>query len=200
MLLKQRFTGRGIEIEVPPYREPPVWLEPFRPGHPRRATDPRMTVRTTLPRTGVAVTLNVEVDDTGTPHCRGLTADGDITYAALRELAVQKLMRDALRVRGTFEVSGSDGVYRIDPSTPSEVDATFRKPRRGARVTDDQLREIADLYRQAVEVDYRPHGRLAPTAWVCAKAHITRPTASRWIALARKRGFLPQPQQGRPTA
>lgn len=195
-----RWTEDGITV-APDRRSGPVWLEAWKEGRPRRATWRRMTVATTLPQTKVSVELLVEVDDTGTPHCRHLRVDGDVNYEALRELAVAKLMRHALRLENsTFEVTGSGGRYRLDPIGPAEIDATYRRPRRGARVTDDQLRKIADLYRQAVEADYRPHGRLAPTSWVCDKAHVSRPTASRWIALARKRGFLPGPRQGRPTA
>lgn len=65
-----------------------------------------------------------------------------------------------------------------------------RQPRRGIPITDDDLREVAEVYR-AHEVTGRP------TAAVMEHHNVARATASRWIARARERGYLGAAFRGR---
>lgn len=69
--------------------------------------------------------------------------------------------------------------------------ARLRQPRRGIPISDDDLREIAALYRAAV-LEGRP-----PTKTVSDAMHVSRPTASRWIARARERKMLGAALTGR---
>lgn len=65
-----------------------------------------------------------------------------------------------------------------------------RQPRRGIPLTDDDLRDIAAMYREAVRVSR------APTEALAQRMGVSRPTMSRWIAKARERGFLGPARQG----
>jgi len=65
-----------------------------------------------------------------------------------------------------------------------------RQPRHGIPLTDDDLRDIATAYRDAVRLSRAPTQTLAD-GW-----GVSRPTMSRWIAMARKRGFLGEARQG----
>jgi hypothetical protein len=66
-----------------------------------------------------------------------------------------------------------------------------RQPRQGSPLTDDNLRQVAELYRVAVE-----HGA-PPTQTVADQMHVARSTAARWVGAARKRGFLGPAVRGR---
>lgn len=66
----------------------------------------------------------------------------------------------------------------------AEYKAATRAPRAQGRVTDETLREVADVYR-------RSHGkREPPTQAVMTEWRVSRTTASRWIRRARARGYL----------
>jgi hypothetical protein len=63
--------------------------------------------------------------------------------------------------------------------------------RRGERITDETLEEVARIYRQAQLLE-RP-----PTNAVAKEMHVARSTAGKWVARARKAGFLgPAPRRG----
>jgi hypothetical protein len=66
-----------------------------------------------------------------------------------------------------------------------------RRPRQGSPLTDDNLRQVAELYRVAVE-----RGD-PPTQTVADAMHVARSTAARWVGAARKRGFLGPAVRGR---
>lgn len=68
-----------------------------------------------------------------------------------------------------------------------QKELTGRRPQRGARITDDQLREVAMVYRAALA---ESEGRKAPTEAVRDMFTISRSTAGRWVEEARRRGFL----------
>ena len=60
----------------------------------------------------------------------------------------------------------------------------LRQPRRGIPLSDDELREVATIYRGALAEGRRP------TKAVMQAMHVGRATASRWLARARQRGHL----------
>jgi hypothetical protein len=60
----------------------------------------------------------------------------------------------------------------------------LRQPRRGVPLSDEDLREVATIYRAALAEGRRP------TKAVMQAMHVGRATASRWLARARERGHL----------
>jgi hypothetical protein len=66
----------------------------------------------------------------------------------------------------------------------SDYRAATRAPRERGRVSDEMLRETANVYRAALAAGKRP------TQAVTREMHVSRATAGRWVAQARKRGFL----------
>ena len=66
----------------------------------------------------------------------------------------------------------------------AEYKAATRAPRQQGRVTDETLRAVADVYREAIGK------REAPTQAVMAEWHVSRTTASRYVRRAREAGFL----------
>ena len=142
------------------------------------------------------VTLTIEVPMSGNPRCvslnvlgrRGETVDG----AALRSLRISFLLKVACRV-ATIKLerlpdSTMFGGRSLDGAgNPEFVEAWAASVGREKkkRVTDDDLREIAEHYREALE-----DGDPAPTVYAARKMFLTRSTAGRWIQRARAAGFL----------
>ena len=60
--------------------------------------------------------------------------------------------------------------------------SSTRRPRRGIRITDDELQGIAAKYREAVRVVW------PPPRCSQGKLNVGRSTVSRWIRRARDRG------------
>lgn len=67
--------------------------------------------------------------------------------------------------------------------TPAYRESTGARRRRGP-IPDDELRRVAEIYRQASIAS------AAPTNAVRDQMGVSRATAGRWVALARERGFL----------
>ena len=148
---------------------------------------------------GVRVDLLIEVDEQGAPSCRGLTLepleeDGHITTDMLRKVKVDALMRSAI----TEAMRPAGDLGREETATSANRDAFYeryrrgaRRPRRGSPVTDQNLRQVADLYRAAFR-----RGD-PPTQTVADEMHIARSTAARWVAQARERDLLGPAMQGK---
>ena len=66
-----------------------------------------------------------------------------------------------------------------------------RRPQRGSPVTDENLTQVAGLYRDALARG------LPPTQTIAETMHVARSTAARWVGLARKRGLLGASLPGR---
>jgi hypothetical protein len=66
-----------------------------------------------------------------------------------------------------------------------------RRPHRGSPVTDENLRQVAKLYRAAIK-----RGD-PPTETVAETMHIARSTAARWVTRARERKLLGPALRGR---
>jgi hypothetical protein len=148
-----------------------------------------------------AVTLTIECDG-GAPICTGIAAEQGLSRDLLRALPIQRLVREATAAAARVEVADlpssvparlPEGYTVSVPAVTQGKDALVevmrqieqRSPRpRGSRLSDEELDEIASLYRNALAVG-RP-----PTATVAKVRSVTRSTASRWIYEARRRGFL----------
>lgn len=156
-----------------------------------------------------AIRLEIEIDLT-TRRPRAISLEirapegGHLTSGDLR-VPVARLVRQA--VAGAVQAV-PEGM--VDQRTllaailkktrlQAEEDAAFydaytgdgRTPRQGSPITDKQLREVASHYRDALARSS------APTQTIADEMHVSRPTAARWIARARERGFLGPAYRGR---
>lgn len=156
----------------------------------------------------------------GEPRVQSLTCerlpDGPpVTSEGLRRLPVARMLRLSIRLvawKRTESMLSDD-----DEPTPGEGRARARRAFSGAavlglddeaalraaeremtgrrltwRVTDDHLRDVARIYREA-EGQIGSRGVPEPTKAVYEhfKDQASRPTAARWVMEARRRGFLP---------
>lgn len=79
---------------------------------------------------------------------------------------------------------GHVAVTVVGAARTAEVKALLRREPRAVAMTDEALREVADVYRAA-------HARKQPpTKAVMQEWHVERSTASRWIRRARDAGHL----------
>jgi hypothetical protein len=154
---------------------------------------------------GETISIEVEIDNPGDPRIRRLevrdTDGAGITSAALRKLAIGRLTREAVAAAArpyTPSEDGAEPVFRIVSADPREAASFYRqytrdarRPRRGSPLTDDDLRQVADIYRAAMS-----RGD-PPTLMVADQLYAARSTAARWVATARKRGFLGPALRGR---
>lgn len=169
---------------------------------------------------GLNVRLEIEVDDDGKPCCREIAirpAQGDalrLSGETLRKVSDPRLLADAMadaaqkwvlpKKAGTpsFHSGGkgdsADYHYTLRPPTGAERASFYeqhaagaRRPRRGSPITDDNLKQVSSLYREAIK------GGDPPTQTVADAMHVARSTAARWVMAARKRGFLGPAMPGR---
>ncbi|MEU9085965.1 hypothetical protein [Streptomyces sp. NPDC048357] len=97
--------------------------------------------------------------------------EAPVTATWLRRLPLDRLLRVATEARAA-EMAG-----RVDPAP-----ATEGRPYGGG---DEHLRKVAEVHAWATERSIPPRRAIA-TRWARSEA-----TAGRWIAEARKKGFLP---------
>ena len=171
---------------------------------------PRRFTATAEVREVGEVRLDVELDERGHPYCRGLAvvpAPGEVVSGdVLRRLPVGRLLAEAVAAaafsvedRGwTIEREGAERVGQAIDLAPTERAALYeryvrgaRRPRRGSPLTDSNLRQVADLYRAALD-----RGD-PPTQTVADAMHVARSTAARWVAAARERELLGPALRGR---
>ena len=112
--------------------------------------------------------------------CTSLTldaiADGPpVTTEALRDVPLAGIIRQALRGLVYVRVPGQPKKYEL---FAPEADVAKDGP------TDEALRAAATIYRIAYALNDRP------TKAVASALDLTHPTAARWVARARERGFL----------
>jgi hypothetical protein len=146
--------------------------------------------------------LRVRVGDDGRPACRSLTVspvdeDAAVTTVLLRRLKMAELLEIACAAAA--ERFRRDAAGRVVEAPMSGADmehfrsdfaARVRRPRRGKPLTDDQLRKVAEVWRDAAA-----RGSRRPTLDVARRLYVARSTAGRWIAEARRRGILAPPQK-----
>jgi hypothetical protein len=126
-----------------------------------------------------------------------LLAQDAVTGTLLRTVPVEtyvKRARNLVALELAFRPDGSVDVERAAAHGAKglrELEEAYEhraKPRRGARLPDPFLRQVADVYRDALGAK-RP-----PTKEVMLQLHTSRSNAGRWVAEARGRGFLPKTQ------
>jgi hypothetical protein len=155
----------------------------------------------------IEVRLLVEVDDGAAASCRRLeVVSDDVTGELLRRLPVGRLVAAAMAnahfrfgepEAGELRIDFGEKVARLPTGKESaefyeRYAHNARRPRRGLPLTEENLRQVTDLYRAALR-----RGD-PPTQTIADAMHVTRSTASRWVAAARKRpGLLGPALRGR---
>lgn len=142
------------------------------------------------------VTLDVEMSDDGKALCRGLSAQpraGEyISTPTLRALPMKTLLRRAATAVMEKVELGPDGIVRRAPMEGSDVrdfSANYGRRRGGKRISEEQLRRVAKIYR-AAKRSQDAAIRRAPTRTVARKLFVSRASAGRWVMAARKAGLL----------
>lgn len=134
----------------------------------------------------------------GRLECVGLVSEQGLRGADLRKLPLDTLVRQA-HVAATFGEAvaiDNDGHFRVASPAPATMTADEYEQRltstsRRRSITDDFLREVATVYRQAI-AEGKP-----PTKAVASRLHGSPATAGRWVMQARERGFLGRATRGR---
>jgi Family of unknown function (DUF6214) len=151
------------------------------------------------------IALDIEVTSDGAARCVGLIVRPDegeaLTTDALRRIPLARMAKEAVAeaARSYTPVEpGGEPIFRLI-STPRDAHEAFyesyvgtaREPRRGSPITDDNLHEVARVYREATK-----RGD-PPTQAVASAMHVARSTAARWVTAARSRGFLGPAMRGK---
>lgn len=174
------------------------------PTPDRRAAVPEKFIATTSPDNlgGLEVRMRIEVSRSFRARCTELTilgsSQGIVTAEVLRRVSLGRLVKEAVaetashfEFRGTTSAGASKFVMFSDAGKEIYA-ATLDRVGHGARLTDRDLKEVADLYRAAVA-----SGSRSPTREVAERKHVARSTAARWVSRARGKGFLGPPIRGR---
>lgn len=156
----------------------------------------RFMAQATLPAEGLAVTLGLVLED-GHPvadmvQVERFAGQPAITKSTLRTVEVEELTWLAT-MNVTHYVAQELGEH--PGSTWPDVVAGSLTARRPHRLTDDHLREVAEVYKRAVT-----DGEAVTAAVVehfGGEDVLPVDTASKWIKRARERGFLPKTKRGR---
>lgn len=173
----------------------PFVLVAGRHGAAKRFVVPQRFIATTTVA-GVEVALTVETDEHGASHCVALELrqldDGEpITGGTLRNLpAPTRLVREAVSTLAEEVQSRPGG--NLTAAIPGfghddggvAFEQNVRRPRRGVPITDEQLHDVARIYRAAHE------SGVPATEAVAREKHLARSTAARWVSKARERGIL----------
>lgn len=146
--------------------------------------------------------LNFETETDGQVVCRRFTVSArvddrtrsEVTLAGLRNIRIGELKRRAIRLAMVeMDFTGSRIALRhpalgdqIDdpPDAIWNIEQRAHRPRRGKKLSDAHLQEVAEVYREALSL------RKPPTKAVMQHFFTARANAGRWVAEARKRGFL----------
>jgi hypothetical protein len=139
------------------------------------------------PRCPVLLEIHVEVID-GRPECvelrcRQRPGGPPVSSERLRQVALRRYLRESTRLYSDLvlpELVQATGTG--DELILARAEQESR--RRAQPITDEHLAEVAEVYSAAGS---------KPTQAVLHRFHVSRPTASRWVRLARDRGFLPEP-------
>lgn len=153
---------------------------------------------------GVTVSARLEIDPYGRARCRSLEVsageDGpNITSELLRKVKVADFVKRARPAAGQWfgqveRLPG--GLTRVqmlgaaDAARRKDRIEGARTPRKGSPLTDDHLRQVADVYRKALETPDDWTGRIGPRKMIAESFHVSENTASNWIRAARDRGLL----------
>lgn len=148
--------------------------------------------------------LSIRIID-GRPTCSTISAPlHGLTGALLRQIPIASLVREAtvanaVRVLKTEEgifgaryVEGGPGFGQLHDDLRAELATVDEKARRRV-ISSDFLKDVASIYREALS-----HGVAPALAVQNAFGPTTPANARRWIAYARRDGFLgPAPARGK---
>jgi hypothetical protein len=148
----------------------------------------RYAVEVDDPDSPVISEVHVEVID-GKPECvelrcRPRPGGVPVSSEALRSVPLRRYLRESTRLYSERVEFHGDVEFHSSTGSGDElllIRAAKQQPRH--EMTDEFLGEVAAVYSES---------ETKPTAAVVARFHVSRPTASRWVALARERGFLPK--------
>jgi hypothetical protein len=149
----------------------------------------RYSVEVDDPECPILLEIHVAVVD-GQPRCTELRCrprpgGPPVSSENLRRVPLARYMRESA-AQYSMRVVVYDAGQVVVSSTgtgdePLLARATRQRPRQ--RMTDELLRAVARVYSEA---------GTKPTLAVMRRFYLSRPTAGRWVGLARKRGFLPE--------
>lgn len=174
------------------------------PTADRESFVPRQfAAETELGEVGVTLEMEIAVNERLQATCTALRVQagegGQVTGDLLRQVPLARLLREAVATAASMfkfqrRLPGGGARFELFPGGDAAADIYERAkaPRRGLPLTDDELREVADIYREAVA-----RGDRSPTRAVGEAKHAARSTAARWVGKARKKGFLGPAMPGR---
>ncbi len=149
------------------------------------------------------VRLDIEVDEESGPQCRMVSVEareGTLSAEQVRRLPLARFVRLSAQAVAFRRADTGGGLARPQGEAQRRaagdgvVDAGKRGAARRRRipVTDELLGNVASVYQGHQEGRRRrtPGARIAPTLGVAAEFNVSRATAARWIAEARKRGLM----------
>lgn len=143
-----------------------------------------------IPLHGHAFRYQVRIDRSGgTPRLvelRMVCADdgGDIDPAAVRNVPVRRLAKAAAKFISMTEYGVAEAGDVFDPTGSARPDLEPGKRRRN--LGPEHYRQVAALLLKAREIGVPPRDDVADYFGVA------KPTLDRWIAEAKRRGFLPR--------
>jgi hypothetical protein len=146
---------------------------------------PHYAVKVDDPDCPVLVEVHVAVVD-GQPRCAELRCrprpgGPPVSSESLRRVALARYLRISTEMySGRVEFNEHGEVMFVQTTGPGDEPLLARAAQRGPRkqMTDELLRDVARVYSEA---------KSKPTLAVMRRFHVSRPTAGRWVALARKR-------------
>lgn len=152
--------------------------------------------------TSPALRLRLAIVD-GVPQCRDIHIEAkpegrEVRTSDLRSVPLEQWIGDLFAVAASRIVSTSGGVVtavdEADPRRLTQARRVVERARAASRrsVTDDLLREVADVYRANVD------GR--PTEAVQRAFGVAHRTAAKYVQLARAKQLLPPTTPGRRNA
>ncbi|MDX1881863.1 hypothetical protein [Mycolicibacterium sp. 120270] len=143
-----------------------------------------------IPLYGHDLRYQVRIDrSTGTPHLTELRIvapddGGDIDPAAVKQVPVRRLAKAAAQFISMTEHGVTNVGDLFDPTGSTRPDLEPGKRRRN--LGPEHYRQVAALLQEAREIGVPPRQHVADYFGVAL------PTLDRWIAEAKKRGFLPR--------
>jgi len=150
----------------------------------------RYAVEVDDPKCPVLLEVHVVVQD-GQPRCAELRCrprpgGPPVSSEGLRSVPLARYLRESAYLYSVRVTELDEGRGLLVSATgtgdePLLAEAARRSPRQ--QMTDDLLRDVARVYSDAGS---------KPTQAVMRRFHVSRPTAGRWVGLARSRGFLPK--------
>lgn len=144
------------------------------------------------------LTLQIAAPFVGRPRCVGMQVDPRLESefvdgAGLRSLRLGKIVDLCCRA-ASFQIKPTNSPEHVLVSAlPVELNNAFQeawqenygREKRKRGISDDDLREVARLYREALQSD-----NSASTKFVAHKMNVSRSTAARWVQKARSQGLI----------